>query len=288
MTILCYGEALWDCLPAGLFMGGAPLNVAYHLGQLGQPACLVSAIGQDQLGEELRRRADRLGIDHSLLASLDGPATGTVQVELEHGKPSYTITQGVAWDQITVDAAVLSAAAGAQALVFGSLAQRSPFNRLGLSQLRKALDPSALVVFDINLRQPYDDLDLVRELAVGVDCLKLNDEEAARLLNLPVDECPPEAAARQLAEQLQMPMVALTAGAQGAGLWKDGQWHWAEAQPITVVDTVGAGDSFMAALLDGLLRQKTPAAALEAASRLAEFVAASHGPTPDHRQRGKS
>lgn len=279
MTIFTYGEALWDCLPAGLFMGGAPLNVAYHLSQLGADAQLISATGDDQLGHEIRRRCQQLGLSTRYVATAE-QATGTVLVSLEDGKPSYDIVEGVAWDAIPVEDALLKAVAQAQALVFGSLAQRSAANRETLAQLRAHCPDHCLIAFDINLRSPYDDLALVRQLGQGVDLLKLNDDEAIRLLG--DDSADLGQQARQLAETFNCSMVALTAGARGAGLWHQGRWLWEDAQPITVQDTVGAGDSFMAALIHGLTAGDDPQTTLRRASRLAEFVATQQGPTPAH------
>lgn len=277
--ILTFGEALWDCLPAGLFMGGAPLNVAYHASQLGADARVVSSVGKDFLGEEIIRRLDSLGVDTRHLHQVDAP-TGTVQVSLSNGSPSYDIILNVAWDQIGIDDSLRQAASQASALIFGSLAQRSEANRASLQELRSHCSDDCIQAFDVNLRPPFDDAKLIRELAQGCDLLKLNDEECTLLLH---GEPPNlEHGARDLAQTYGIASVAITAGAQGAGLLHHGQWHWTDGQSITVADTVGAGDSFMAALICGLVNKNDPHSIITEAARLAEFVASSTGPTPQH------
>lgn len=280
--ILTFGEALWDCLPAGLFMGGAPLNVAYHASQLGADARVVSSVGKDFLGQEIRRRLDSLGVDTRHLHQVDAP-TGTVQVTLDNGSPSYDIVRDVAWDQIRIDDVLRQAANQASALIFGSLAQRSTSNQATLRELRSHCPDDCIQAFDVNLRPPFDDAALVRELAQGCHLLKLNDEECTMLLN---GEPPNlEHGARDLAQTYGISSVAITAGASGAGLLHQGNWHWADGQKITVADTVGAGDSFMAALIHGLIKQQDPQTTITQAARLAEFVASSNGPTPSHAKR---
>lgn len=275
MTVLCFGEVLWDCLPRGLFLGGAPLNVAYHLHCLGRQAVPVSAVGDDFLGREIRRRLTMLDLDDRHLATVP-QETGTVLVELRHGKPSYRITDPAAWDAITVNADLLAEAEAADALVFGSLSCRHPANRQALAQLRTACPGISL--FDVNLRRPYDDLDLVTEMARGATILKLNDEELPRLLGAEPSDLASGAA--DLALRLGAEAVLLTAGPKGAGCWQAGRWYWADAPWVEVRDTVGAGDSFSAAFLDGWLGGCSIAHGLDAAIALANHVVTCDGPTP--------
>src|SRR5690606_25964893 len=172
------------------------------------------------------------------------------------GGARYDITPSVAWDQIFMTEDVTRAAQEAQALVFGSLAQRSPFNRTVLNRLFAVLPERDLAwrVFDVNLRAPHDDLELVRGLAPRATMLKLNAEEAARLCgDAPDDLGHEEARARSLANTTGCPIICITAADRGAGLLRDGQWHWEPGRPVTVADTVGAGDAFLASLLIHLL-----------------------------------
>lgn len=283
-TMLSFGEILWDFLPEGLFAGGAPLNGAYHLHRHGHRVHLVSGLGKDLLGEELVRRLRNWGLDTETITFHQGLPTGYVRADLSAaGDAHYDITPSVAWDQIYVNEDVVRAAVGADALVFGSLAQRTPFNRAALERLFAVLPPSAWRVFDVNLRPPHDDLARVAELAPQATLLKLNDAEAARLAT-DADAPEPgaeEAHARTLSERFGCATVCITCGARGAGLLRDGDWHWEPGREVSVADTVGAGDSFLAALVSHLLDgQLGDADCLARACRLGEWVASRRGATP--------
>ncbi len=285
-TVICFGETLWDFMPAGLFPGGAPFNVAYHLHQLDADVRLVTAIGRDALGEELLRRVRHWGLKTDTITRHQGLPTGSVIATLgQGGDASYEITTSVAWDQILITEDSVRAAVSARAMVFGSLAQRSPFNRAGLDRLLTVLPESAWRVFDVNLRAPHDDLELVREMAKSATLIKLNAEEAARIVLGAKSEQPgsPEPLARSLNHNCGCAMVCITAGSRGAGLLIDDQWHWCEGQPVDVADTVGAGDAFLARLLSHLLAQElSPAEALDSACRHGEWVASQRGATPKY------
>lgn len=282
--VVCFGEILWDFLPRGAFPGGAPFNVAYHLHRLGLRAHLVSGTGQDLLGDDLLRRLRHWGLATDGITRHRGLPTGYVRAELDaSGNPSYEIATEVAWDQIIPGEDSIRAVFGAQALVFGSLAQRSAVNRASLDRLLAILPADALRVLDINLRAPHDDLPLVRTLAGKCTLLKLNAAEAARLNDEQPGYNREESHARALAERHGCRLVCVTAGEHGAGLLAEGAWHWVAARSTTVRDTVGAGDAFTAGLLAGLLLHKeAPAAALARACRLGEFVAAHDGATPTY------
>ena len=280
--VVCFGEILWDFLPRGAFPGGAPFNVAYHLHRLGLHAHLVSAVGHDLLGDDLLRRLKGWGLATDGITRHLGLPTGHVRAVLDAaGNASYEIAPEVAWDQIIPGEDTTRAVFGARALVFGSLAQRSPVNRAALDRLLAILPAGALRVFDANLRAPHDAPALVGELARKCTLLKLNAGEAARLNDAQPGFGREEPHARALAARHGCPLVCVTAGADGAGILADGIWHWVQARPITVRDTVGAGDAFTAGLLSGLLLHgESPAVALERACRLGEFVATQDGATP--------
>ena len=276
--ILCVGEVLWDSLPRGLFLGGAPMNVAYHLHALGRAAVPVSAVGSDALGHEVRRRLAMWGIADHLLTNATAE-TGRVEVIIDQaGIPSYTILSDVAWDQIAASDAVLSAAEQAPAIVYGSLAQRGPDNRAALASILSAR--SGLAVYDVNLRAPFDDMSIVTALATDADLIKLNDEELERLAPGHGEDL--EAGASYLANETNTDTVVVTAGPRGAGILHQGRWTWADGNPISVRDTVGAGDSFMATTLDGLLAGRSLESVITRAVRIAEWVATCDGATPDH------
>jgi fructokinase len=275
--VLCIGEALWDCLPSGLFLGGAPLNVAFHLNQLGRSVSVVSAVGDDFLGDELRRRLRSWAIDDHLLTVNQQP-TGVVQVTLSNGQPSYDIVEPAAWDMIADSPALRTAVATSPAIVYGSLAARGTDNRELLTTL--LTDTTALRLCDLNLRAPYDDHQRAWHLASLADVVKLNDGELRDLLDDP--DISLEDGAHRLHERCGCSRVCITAGADGAGLLDTTGWHWADAPTVTVADTVGAGDSFTAALVDGLLHHHAPTTILAQAVKLAAVVASSHGATPAH------
>ena len=284
--ILCFGEILWDFLPEGLFPGGAPFNVAYHLHQHGLAAQPVSAVGRDLLGEELLRRLARWQIPTDTIVTRENTPTGYVRAEISPaGDAHYDITRDVAWDEIALSPRALDAASTAAGIVFGSLALRSAHNRATLEKLLEALPSSAARVFDVNLRPPHDDLALVRALAPRATLLKLNAAEAA-CLAAGAAENPgrEETDARALSAQLAAPAICITAGARGAGLLHDDRWYWESGHKIEVADTVGAGDSFLAAFLSHWLSDEkpAPAAVLRHACRIGEWVASQRGATPDY------
>ncbi|MBI5693725.1 MAG: carbohydrate kinase [Verrucomicrobia bacterium] len=281
---LCFGEILWDFLPEGLFPGGAPFNVGYHLHQQGVPTQLVSAVGDDVLGEELLRRLTGWGLGSELIARRAQLRTGYVRATVgATGDAHYEIVADVAWDSIPATPEALGAAARAGALVFGSLAQRSPANRSALARLLAALPAQAWRIFDVNRRPPHDDFTLVRSLARGATVLKLNHEEAAWLAGEALVPGGEERWARQLASDFRCPYVVVTAGERGAGLWHEGRWHWESGRVVAVVDTVGSGDAFLASLVASLLEGTlSPPAALARACRLGEWVASCRGATPPY------
>ena len=280
VTIACFGEALWDVLPAGMFVGGAPLNVAYHLSRQGAHARLITAVGRDFLGNELQRRLRDWQIDGRCVAQLRRWPTGTVLARLDaDGVPAYNIRRRVAWDHIRAPAALERDPPAA--LVFGTLALREKPNRAVLSRLAGSW-PNAWRVLDLNLRPPFTTRAAVTFALERAQFVKLNAAELATLTQEP--KRTPAAirrAARRWADTSGIPRLCVTAGPQGAGVLWDGAWYWENGRRVTVRDTVGAGDAFLAAFLAGvLLRHESPPAALAAACRMGEFVASRSGATP--------
>ena len=285
-----FGEMLWDCLPSGRHAGGAPFNVAANLAQLGVPACLISAVGRDALGDELLRVAADKRIDTRFVTRARiGLDTGTVIATLDAaGSATYELVRPVAWDEIIVSVAALAAVEQARAFVFGSLAGRSPYN---LEQLDRLLDlKGPTKFFDANLRPPFAEPPGIIELARRADILKLNHEEIGQLaafvrtgvaarhdstdLGVVADAC------AAIAEATATRRICVTMGAAGAALWDHGTLLHAPAPAVTVRDTVGAGDAFMAGLMVGLTRGVDPRTVLNTACRLGAFVASHHGATP--------
>jgi fructokinase len=282
ITVLGVGELLWDVFPDGRrILGGAPANFAYHAGTLGAHAVAVSAIGSDPLGRELIANFARIGMATDGLAVLPDRMTGTVSVSLDAaGKPTYIIHEGVAWDALPWSDGMARLAAGADVIGFGSLAQRSATSRDTIRRLLASARPDCLKVFDLNLRQQYFSRDVVAESLTAANVLKLNDEElpvVARLLGLPQTE---DDALSILMARYDLSMVALTRGSHGSLLLSRQARHEYPGCPAQVVDTVGAGDAFTAALAIGLHQGLALDAINAAANRLAAHVCAQAGATP--------
>ena len=275
--VVCFGEVLWDSLPDGLFLGGAPLNVAVHLHRLGFDTRLISSVGRDTLGNEIVRRVDQFGLSTEFIQRHETLSTGFVDVDLGGGAPRYTIRAPVAWDEIAWHESVANVTRDKTALVFGSLAQRNPMSQATLARLASSCD---LLVFDVNIRPPFDDLDVVQKSLQMTDLLKLNTEELARLSVRFGFSGTEEEQCRQLSEGFNVETVCLTKGAAGAAVLRDGEWYEGEARRITVVDTVGAGDAFLAGLLAKLLKGAMTEPALEFALELAALVASRPGAIP--------
>ena len=281
--VVCFGEVLWDCLPGGRVPGGAPLNVAYHLRKAGCDATVVSAVGDDELGRELLAIMSQWDLDTSRVNIHDHLPTGTVEVALDDGIPSYSIRNGVAWDEISWDAnASVMSAAEPSAIEFGSLAQRTHFNRESLDALLSQY-PNAMRVFDVNLRPPDIDLPRIDELLVCADLVKLNIEEFEFLTQGQPSKNTLESRAQEFADRYDCKMVCITRGKDGAAFLENETWTEVQATPVNAVDTVGAGDAFLAALLVGIGRDNLDRLeALSRATKLAGYVATQPGATPDY------
>lgn len=284
--ILCFGEVLWDCLPTGRLPGGAPLNVAYHLYRLGAVPLMISAVGTDALGDEMLSYLTSRGLNTEFIARHQRLPTGVVTVAVSAaGQPSYTIEEGVAWDDIAGTGEWRAAIPGSSAIVFGSLAARSAANRAALDELLAT--PGLLRVMDVNLRAPFDDPDLVLSLARRADWIKLNEHELAILAGREVThgDWPGSLlpAIEALAAATGCRRICVTAGERGAVSWNDGGCATASAPAIVVRDTIGAGDAFTAALVHGLLTAPgEDAAILERACALGALVASLPGGQPDY------
>ncbi|MDD5577758.1 MAG: PfkB family carbohydrate kinase [Methylobacter sp.] len=286
-----FGEILWDCLPSGRHAGGAPFNVTAHLAQLGVSVSLISAVGQDALGDEILEVAKDKGVNVEFVSRVrPGLQTGIVLVTVdENGNAAYELVQPAAWDEIIVPDKALKAVAKARAFAFGSLASRSPYNLEQLDRLLAVKGP--LKFFDVNLRPPSADPALVIKLAKRADIIKLNDGEVGRLASwlrtgemtatTPRDAGAISKACAIVAEATNASRICVTLAEEGAALWeRDKPLVTAPAPHVIVKDTVGAGDAFMAGLMVGKTRGTDTRAVLENACRLGAFVASHNGATP--------
>lgn len=285
-----FGEILWDCLPSGRHAGGAPFNVTAHLAQIGVTASLISCIGRDTFGDEILKVAQDKGVNTQFIARARiGLATGTVLVTVDaNGNATYELVQPAAWDEIRVSEEALEAVSKSRALIYGSLAGRSPYN---IDQLAKLLEVKGpLRFFDVNLRPPFADPPLVMELAKRAHVLKLNDGEVGQLAHwLRTGELIPDTprtledvakACATIAEATNASRICVTMAEEGAAMWDRGNLVTAPAPKVVVKDTVGAGDAFMAGLMVGLTRGTDTKKVLENACRLGAYVASHDGATP--------
>ena len=285
-----FGEILWDCLPSGRHAGGAPFNVASHLAQLGVSVSLLSAVGQDSLGDEILEVAQHKGVNVQFVGRARiGLPTGTVVATVDAmGNATYELVQPVAWDEIIVSAKAVEAVTKADALIFGSLASRSPYNLEQLDRLLALKGP--LKFFDVNLRPPFADPKRIVELATRADVIKLNHDEVGQIASwLRTGEATPNPpgnadavaeACAALSEATKTPRICVTMGAAGAALWDRSTLVCVPAPKVVVRDTVGAGDAFMAGVMVGLTRGADTQTVLETACRLGAIVASHDGATP--------
>lgn len=278
-NIVCFGEILWDLLPSGKVAGGAPMNVAFHANQLGIAAQMISKIGKDDLGKDLIDFLNQKGVDTTLVQTDDTYPTGTVKVTLDaKGSPSYEIVAPVAWDFIHANTANKTAVQSADAFVFGSLAARNETSRNTLLELLKL---AKLKVFDVNLRSPFYTKPLLTQLLHQADIVKMNDEEL-EIIGSWLDIYETKAkTALQVKNHFNWQQLIVTRGAHGAWFFnKDGMIS-SQGITIQVQDTIGSGDSFLAAFLSKFLQGEVPEKCLKFASATGAYVATKKGGTPE-------
>ena len=278
-VIVGIGELLWDMLPSGKAIGGAPANFAYHAGRLGEEGWVVSAVGDDALGHEILDVLDEKRL-HSLVAMVDKP-TGTVQVSLDDaGVPTYTIVEDVAWDHIPFTSKMQELASRADAVCFGSLVQRNG-SRASVLKFLEAVPASALKVFDINLRQHFYTPEILRKSLEIADVLKINDEEIVILSEMFGLGSDPREACRKLIGQYSLRFVLLTKGARGSEVISPDEVIPQGVGKVDVVDTVGAGDAFTAAFTVAYLRGDSLADAQKLAGEVTAYVCSHKGAMPE-------
>ena len=276
------GEALWDVLPEGKKIGGAPANFAYHVSQFGLPSCVVSAIGDDALGKEIIENFTSKGLDQ-LIAEVPYP-TGTVQVEIDQtGIPLYDIKENVAWDNIPYTEHLDALAKRTKAVCFGSLAQRNVVSRETINHFLDTMpkDDDSLIVFDVNLRQGFYNKEILCKSMQNCNILKINDEElitVSRMFGYPgidlQDKC------WILLGKYNLKMLILTCGINGSYVFTPGNVSFQPTPKVEVTNTVGAGDSFTAAFIASILKGKSVTEAHTIAVKTSAFVCTQKGAMP--------
>ncbi|HEY3899827.1 MAG TPA: carbohydrate kinase [Chthoniobacter sp.] len=279
--IVGIGEILWDLLPAGKQLGGAPANFVCHAYALSASARLISRVGHDPAGQEIISRLAAFGLPTDTIGVDAQAPTGTVSVEVEaDGQPRYVIHEGVAWDRVEASADMLAVVSQADAICFGTLAQRTTYARESIGALLQAARPDSWRILDINLRDPFIDRDVIDRSLTMANVLKLNEHELpilAGFFNVRGEVMPQIAA---LVERFSLRLVALTRGSHGSLLFTSNGFEDHPGMPSTVRDTVGAGDAFTAALTMGLLHGWPLAKISDHANAIAAFVCSQPGATP--------
>ena len=278
--IVGLGEALWDCLPEGRKLGGAPANFAYHTGQFGHDSLAISAVGNDVLGKETLDEFDKKGVKY-LMPEVDYQ-TGTVQVELDsEGIPTYDIKEGVAWDNIPFTPEIEEAAKNCRAVCFGSLAQRSSVSRQTIQKFLETTPKDCLKIFDINLRQNFYTKEIITNSLHHANILKINDEELVligRLFGYPGLDI--ENKCWLLLGKYHLDMLVLTCGVNGSYVFAPNLKSFQETPAVEVADTVGAGDSFTGAFTSAILAGMPITDAHKLAVEVSAYVCTQNGAMP--------
>ena len=278
------GEALWDVLPEGKKLGGAPANFAYHAGQfLGMDNTIaISALGEDKLGDETIEALKEHGLNY-LLPRVPYP-TGTVQVQLdEQGIPTYDIKENVAWDNIRFDDDIAEIARNCRAVCFGSLAQRNVVSRETIQKFLDATPADCLKIFDINLRQQFYTQEILRESFQRCNILKINDEELVligRMFGYPGLDI--ENKCWLILGKYNLDMLVLTCGTNGSYVFTPGHVSFQETPKVKVADTVGAGDSFTGSFVGSILNGKSVPEAHRTAVQVSAYVCTQNGAMPTY------
>ena len=279
--IVGIGEALWDCLPKGRKIGGAPANFAYHAGKFGFKSLAISAVGKDSLGDELEANLEMFGLDYKF-ARVDYP-TGTVQVHVDElGNAQYEIRENVAWDNIPWTPELEQIANNCQAVCFGSLAQRSAVSRDTINRFIDAMPSDSFRIFDVNLRQNFYTKEVLRESLEKCNILKINDQELEKLreiFNINEGMLQKEVCKKFLT-RFNLKIVVLTCGTSGSYVYSELGNSFVPTPEVRVADTIGAGDSFIAAFVSSLLQGDSIRDAHIRAANVAAFVCTRPGAMP--------
>ncbi|MGE4489813.1 MAG: PfkB family carbohydrate kinase [Kiritimatiellales bacterium] len=278
--VIGIGEVLWDVFPTHRRLGGAPYNYAFHCRQMSADAAIASCVGRDDPGFEIQQCAEESGLDVSCLQEVSGAPTGTVQVRLESGKPSYEICPDAAWDHLAFTAELSHLTARADAICFGTLGQRNRQSREVIGTAVRNCPETALKIFDVNLRQEFFSKEVIQDSLQLANILKVSDEELPVLKTMfgLTGEVPDQL--RQLIDRFSFRLAAYTRGPNGSLLVLADTLSDHGGCEGAAVDSVGAGDAFTAALCMGLLQEWSLDEINEYSNRVATFVCSQKGATP--------
>ena len=278
--VVCFGETLWDILPHAKLPGGAPMNVAYHLNKLGKNPVIISRIGNDEMGKDLVKVFQAKNIDTRFFQLDPKHPTGNVFAEIrEHNEVHYDIVKPVAWDFIQWDDAYEALIENSEYFVFGSLIARSKVSK---NTLYKCLEFANTKVLDINMRLPHFNKKVANDLLHKADILKLNLAELHLITGWFADYNSDDDRIKLLKDKFDIETIIVTKGSEGAILFINDSFYYHDGYKVIVADTVGSGDSFLAALLSKMIDRSPPAEMLRFASAMGAFVASCPGGCPDY------
>jgi len=277
--IVCFGEVLWDVFPKHKKIGGAPLNVALRLQSFQNEVALISCLGDDKLGNELLLELQKHRISSLYIQKIKAYKTSTVAISLDkNGSASYFINHPCAWDNIQVNDKLNSLVKSSEAFIFGSLIARSNTSR---NTLLKLLTFSKLSVFDVNLRPPHYDINSIQVLMNAANFIKFNDDELKEIsMSLGYQSASIEQTILFIAKKTNTTSIAVTLGSKGAILFYEERFFYCKGYQVEVADTVGSGDSFLATLIDALLKDEDPQLAIDKSCAVGALVAKNKGANP--------
>ena len=277
--IVCFGEVLWDVFPTHKKIGGAPLNVALRLQSFQNEVALISCLGDDKLGNELLLELQKHRISSLYIQKIKAYKTSTVAISLDkNGSASYFINHPCAWDNIQVNDKLNTLVKSSEAFIFGSLIARSNTSR---NTLLKLLTFSKLSVFDVNLRPPHYDINSIQVLMNAANFIKFNDDEIKEIsMSLGYQSASIEQTILFIAKKTNTTSIAVTLGSKGAILFYEERFFYCKGYQVEVADTVGSGDSFLATLIDVLLKGKDAQLAIDKACAVGALVAKNKGANP--------
>lgn len=277
--VVSFGEILWDKLPSGKVPGGAPLNFAYRLNSFQNSLSIISKVGDDSLGKELSEFLNKNGLDTEHIQISKIYKTGEVNVSIDkNGIADYDILNPVAWDDISLNLKNIELTKNSSVFVFGSLICRNMTSRRTLKELLKI---APFKLFDINLRSPYYNMNLIEELMLSSDFIKFNYEEIEEISTIYINKkATLENMIETISEKTKTKNICVTMGEKGACYYTNNSFYYQDGFKINVLDTVGAGDSFLATLVEGILNKTKPQEILKKACAVAALVASKEGATP--------